>query len=276
LRRWTAKGSVLYNRSVLICVEEEAAVGAWGTALFSDDIAWEVRDLYKDLLADGLDDAEAARQALSKYGAANDDWDNAVVFWVALAVTQSRLGRLDPAVAERALKLLDEGGDLWRWQEAGPKKVAQRKAVLEKARAQLTGPQPPRRTIRLPKTPLRPGDVLTRPVQGDRYLLLRVARIKRGIPVMVMLDFAGRQVPALDQIAQIPDHLWVDRWRPDGIPLGFSMSIYRRIDHARAGYVVVGNIGTRPGDEDRDDEVLRDWQDDLTTGHPGYDVLARG
>jgi len=248
-------------------------VGAWGTALFSDDIACDIRDLYKDLLADGLDGAEATRQALSNYGPPQDDWDNAVVFWVSLAVTQSGLGRLDPAVAERALKLLDDGGDLWRWEEAGPKKVAQRKAALEKARAQLTGPQPPRRTIRLPKTPLQPGDVLTRPVQDDRYLLLRVARIKRGVPVMVMLDFADRQLPTLDQIAQIPDYLWVDKWRPDGIALGFSMNIYKRIDHGKAGYVVLGNIGTRSDDEDRDDEVLHDWQDDLTTSHPGYDVL---
>jgi hypothetical protein len=110
------------------------------------------RDNYKELITDGVDDGEATRQVLSQHldGPA-DDSNDAVVVWVALAVTQPRLGRLDLAVAERAVQLIDAGGDLDRWAEEGPRKVAQRQSDLEKARAQLTGRQPARQTIRLPR-----------------------------------------------------------------------------------------------------------------------------
>jgi hypothetical protein len=249
-------------------------MGAWGPALFSDDIAMDVRDEYRGFLEDELDDQEATRRTLDRFSGSLDDPDEGPVVWLVLAITQSKLGRLDAAVADRALQIIATDEGMARWEEQGPALAARRRAALEKARTQLTGPQPPRRKLRLPKTPLQPGDVLTRPVSDDRYLLLRVARIKRGVPVMVMLDFAGQNIPALDDIAEIPDHLRVDRRRPDRAVLAFTMHIYKRIDHAKAGYTVVGNIGTRPGDEDRDHDLMYDWLDDLTRGHPGYDVLG--
>jgi hypothetical protein len=171
-------------------------VGAWGPAFFSDDIAMDVRDKYRGFLEDELDDQEATRRTLDRFSASFDDPDEGPVAWLALAVTQSKLGRLDPTVADRALQIIATDEGMARWQEQGPAMVGRRRAALDRARIQLTGPQPPRRKLRLPKTPLRPGDVLARPVSDDRYLLLRVARIKRGVPVMVMLDFAGQQIPA--------------------------------------------------------------------------------
>jgi hypothetical protein len=249
-------------------------VGAWGPALFSDDTAIDVRDEYRGFLEDELNDEEATRRTLDRFSGSFDDPDEGPVAWLALAVTQSKLGRLDPTVADRALQIIATDEGMARWQEQGPALVARRRAALEKARIQLAGSQPPRRKLRLPKTPLQRGDVLTRPVCDDRYLLLRVARVKRGVPVVVMLDFAGQHVPAVDEIAQIPDYRWVGRRWPDGTVLAFTMHIYKRIDHAKAGYTVLGNVGPRPGDENRDDDLVHDWRDDLTEGHPGYDVLS--
>jgi hypothetical protein len=154
-------------------------VGAWGTGLFSDDTACDVRDIYTELITDGADDADATQQVLSQFAPEPDD-DDAVIVWVALALTQRRLGRLDPAVADRAVTLIDTGGDLWRWEEEGPKKVAQRRAALAKARAQLTRPQPPRRTLRHPTTTLAAGDVLAYPTRDRRHILLRVGTSRRA------------------------------------------------------------------------------------------------
>lgn len=39
-------------------------MGAWGPAPFSDDTGCHIRDEYRDLVADGLDDAEVTRRAL--------------------------------------------------------------------------------------------------------------------------------------------------------------------------------------------------------------------
>jgi hypothetical protein len=230
-------------------------LGSWGPALFSDDTACDVRDMYKDLIADGVDDAEANQRMLDQWTSSlGQHSQQAVVIWLALAVTQSTLGRLDPAVARRALEFIDAGGDLDLWAEAGPRKVAQRQAALNKARAQLTGPQPPRRRLRHPATTLMPGDVLDYPTRDGRHLLLRVTRVHRGVPVVRLVFYAGREVPSLEEIATLPDHLYVDLFADgstsEGYAVAFTMHKQKQVDYSQAGYSLVGNIGPRPGEED--------------------------
>jgi hypothetical protein len=203
-------------------------MGAWGPALFSDDTACDVRDEYRDLIADGLDDAEATRQVLERNADAMEDEDEAMVIWLALAVTQSRLGRLDAAVAGRALQIIDDGGDVRRWaEEEGQKRAAQRQAALAKARVQITGPQPPRRQLRHPATTLTPGDVLACPTRDGRTILLRVVRVHRGVPVVRLLLYAGTSIPPLDDIARLPDYLHVNQYMPDGYAVPFTMHKYK-------------------------------------------------
>jgi hypothetical protein len=251
-------------------------LGAWGTALFSDDVACDVRDAYKDLITDGTDDAEATRQVLSQWSdTLTDDPDDAVVVWLALAVTQSRLGRLEPGVAERALQIIDAGGDLERWAEEGPNKVAQRQSALDKARAQLTGPQPARKIVRLPRpTGLQPGDVLAFRTREEAVILFRVARIRRNRPLIVLLDYAGPDVPPLPEISRLADYQFTHRvWDPH--PTCLEMSVYKRVGYEQAGYTVVGNIGTRTGDQNRDCSLMRDWQDYLPDTYGVGQMLDR-
>ena len=124
-------------------------MGVWGTALFSDDIACDIRDHYRALLEDGVEDSVAILQTVERYGAYLEDSDGVAL--LAFAVTQSKLGRLDPDSRERALAVIDRGADLEAWEQDNPKLLPRRRAVLEKARAQLTGRQPPRRRLRPPK-----------------------------------------------------------------------------------------------------------------------------
>ena len=42
-------------------------MGAWGAGLFSDDSACDVRDHYRELIEDGVDDAEATRNTVEKF-----------------------------------------------------------------------------------------------------------------------------------------------------------------------------------------------------------------
>jgi hypothetical protein len=125
-------------------------MGAWGPALFSDDIACDVRDEYRALIEDGLRDDDATRQVLQSHADVLDDPDDGPVVWLALAVCQSRIGRLDPAVAERALQVISSGEGMSRWREQCPATEAKRTAALARARGQITGPQPPRRRLRPP------------------------------------------------------------------------------------------------------------------------------
>ena len=71
-------------------------MGAWGPAIFSDDTACDIRSDYRELLEDGVGDAEATRRVIADYQ--HLDQDEAHVLWLALAAAQAALGRLDEAV----------------------------------------------------------------------------------------------------------------------------------------------------------------------------------
>ena len=94
-------------------------MGAWGVALFSDDLACDVRDDYRAALTDGLT-AEAARdRVLNRFAAALQDAEEGPLVWLALAATAWDLGRLDPETRDRALAVITTGEGVQRWEEAG-------------------------------------------------------------------------------------------------------------------------------------------------------------
>src|SRR5258708_27107394 len=95
------------------------------------------------------------------------------------------------------------------WERENPKLLSKRRGVREKARAQLTGPQPPRRRLRPPKrtiSGLGAGDVLALALpQG--VALLRVVHIRSHrlgeTPVLEELDFKGTEVPPRDVLEHL-------------------------------------------------------------------------
>jgi hypothetical protein len=229
-------------------------VGVWGTDLFSDDLACDIRDHYRELLEDGIEDVAATRLIREKFRAYLEESEGIAL--LAFAVTQSKLGRLDADIRDRALAVLDGGADLLVWERENPKRLPKRRAVLERARAQLTGPQPPRRRLRPPKrigSGLVAGDVLALALPR-RLALLRVVRInshRRGeTPVLEELDFKGTDVPsrdALERLGPSKDPITlVHALSPDRRLCAF---VAERIDWQRAGFRKVETISTRAGDE---------------------------
>lgn len=78
-------------------------MGAWGTALFSDDTACNVRDDYRDQIGEGLSGPEATDRLLNEWRETLRDPDDGPVFWLALAATQWRCGRLESRVKEEVV-----------------------------------------------------------------------------------------------------------------------------------------------------------------------------
>jgi hypothetical protein len=93
-------------------------MGAWGPAIFSDDVACDIRGDYRELLEDGVPDEEAMSRVIEAY--AHLDEDEAHVLWLALAAAQAGLGRRDDSVQDKALAIIDGGVGLELWEEAGP------------------------------------------------------------------------------------------------------------------------------------------------------------
>jgi hypothetical protein len=147
-----------------------------GPAIFSDDVACDIRGDYRELLEDGVSDEVAMARVVDSY--AHPGEDEAHVLWLALAAAQAGRGRLDPSVRDKALAVIDEGVGLELWIEAGPKELAKRGAALARLRDTLTGPQKRRSTVSKPwahGTALMPGDVLAFRLPDERLAMFRVA-----------------------------------------------------------------------------------------------------
>ena len=231
-------------------------MGVWGTALFSNDLACDIRDHYRELIEDGVDDAEATRQTTAKYQASLDDPDDGTSAILALAVTQSKVGRLDPVIRDRALAAIEQGGDLSVWAIDDPKSLAKRKQVLAKAREQLTGPQPARARLKPPSRPscgLVAGDVLALDLPGGPALL-RIVRVhvhrKGENPCLEELQFSGTELPTagiLEELeAKVKDSIAM--MSPDA--RFFALPDFKNAGWKEAGFKKVATIPEKAGDSE--------------------------
>ena len=90
---------------------------------------------------------QATEILLGEYREILDDPDAGPVFWLALAATQWRCGRLESGVLAQAIEVIDTGAGLDIWREAHPQLFQKRLAVLRGLRKTLLSPQPPQKRI---------------------------------------------------------------------------------------------------------------------------------
>ena len=242
-------------------------MGTWGTGLFSNDTSRDIRDHYRELIEDGVDDAEATHRTLEKFRSYFDDSEEGGSCILALAVTQSKIGRLDVNICARALIAIDSGNDLNVWERENPKLLPKRREALNKARAQLTGPQPARKRLRPPPRPtcgLVAGDILALNIPNGIALLrvLRVQSHRRGeTPYLEQLKFDGFELPSAEILEKLD--------ATDKFPLGLihassgdsrftAFTSYDKIDWQAAGFMKVATLARRSGDE--------------RAGYPGYGI----
>lgn len=241
-------------------------MGAWGPAVFSDDTACDIRSDYRELLEDGVDDAEATRRVIADYQ--HLDQDEAHVLWLALAAAQAALGRLTEAVKAEALRVIDDGVGLELWAEAGAPELARRKAALEKVRNTLTGPQKAPTKVRKPwshVTDLSPGDVLAYTLPDRKRALFRVARLDEQrvgtAPILRRLGWTRASLPSSRKLAKLrplPETRPMDE-RPS---VSFRVARHRRKDEdwKDVGFALVGRIAPAPEDPTHQARTYTTWR----------------
>lgn len=152
-------------------------MGTYGTALFHDDTANDVRDDFLNLLREGHSAEESSKVLLTQWSTSIDDSDDGPIFWLALAATQFEYGCLMEDVMLRAVAVIDEGADLGRW---SGKLLERRSEMLAELRKKLLGPQPKARRPRKLKT--------AEPHQGmKRYRRMGVARRWHSVCLALLL-----------------------------------------------------------------------------------------
>jgi hypothetical protein len=180
------------------------------------DAAADLRDEFRDLIAEGLAPAEATARLVADYGVGPggaDDND----FWLGLAVTAHKLGRLTEDVRRIAMRILDDPAELARWPDSSKR---QRNAALAKARQLLTQPQPAPKPLRKrtkADTALAAGQHVRWHLGHDKPdALFRVTGIHQDkggrYPQLLALDWNGaersqRKANRLDALSGGPDPL---------------------------------------------------------------------
>ena len=194
-------------------------MSAWGTAIFSDDTASDVREDYREFIGDGLSGPEATNRLLQEWADQLDDPDESPVFWLALAATQWTCGRLELRVQKKALEVIESGANLIRWAD-DPKLLNKRHSVLTKLADQLRQPPPPEKRI-----PRRfrdhcnwdVGEVIGYHLQSGNWALFRVIAFHRDkggtSPICELLDWIGTPIPSALEISKLA----VRRTGPDVI-----------------------------------------------------------
>ena len=140
-------------------------MGAWGTGIYSNDTAGDVRDACKDIF--GYYDVEEGNQKLfqqfeieTEPELIDDDYAS---FWYALSDWQWKHGMLNEYVKEKALSLLEVYAGIDDWIESGDKRdVLKRRQVLDKLKNQLQTQQPPLKKpkLTLAKPRHKIGDII--------------------------------------------------------------------------------------------------------------------
>ena len=166
-------------------------MGAWGVGLYQDDVTCDIKEDYVNWLKIGYSKEEATEAMLERNSDFLDDEEDADLFWFALADIEWKYGRLLPEVKKEALKRIESGRDLERWEENG-KQYEKRRQVLEKLKEQLNSPQPPEKKvppIKVYRANWDIGDVLLYQIKNEelkdhkyygKYVLLRAVGIVKS------------------------------------------------------------------------------------------------
>jgi hypothetical protein len=221
-------------------------------------MARDIRDFYRERIEDGVEDTEATRLTVEKFQSYLDDPEEGAVLLIALAVTQSKIGRLDPDIRGLALAAIASGADLATWEQENPKLLPKRREVLNKAREQLTGVQPAPKRLRPPPRPscgLIAGDILALSIPNG-VALLRVVHVRshrRGeTPYLERLDFHGSEVPSATELEQLQaigkDPVHMVHASSDSTRFA-AFTALDKIGWNEAGFVKAATIAPRPGDD---------------------------
>lgn len=110
-------------------------MGTWGTGIFEDDTASDVRGDFEELIENGCSGTKAREKLEKEYEFLMDDSDDAPIFWLALAAAQMEFNCLELKTQKNALRIIETGASLDRWEDEPI--LSERNVVLEELKNRL-------------------------------------------------------------------------------------------------------------------------------------------
>ncbi len=149
-------------------------MGAWGTAISSNDTYADIYSVFFDLYNNGQEVAEISKKLIKENQDIINDTEDCNNFWFAVAKAKWECKQLDKELLDRVKKIIDTGADLevWRRLDADEKTIRKRKEVLDKflAGLQLDRPKAKSRKKKKIRQPVfEKGDCLTFKLKNGNY-----------------------------------------------------------------------------------------------------------
>lgn len=162
-------------------------MSTWGSKIFEDDVALDIKCSFEDALDEGKSVEEATHDVLKENAPYFQDEEDAPVAYWTLALLQLEHGGLTDDVSKKALHYITVGADLERWREEGdPRSYAARKRVVDQLHGYLLHPETfkpkQKRKNKEKQTPYQEGDWFAVPLEGGTYavgILARVPQLKK-------------------------------------------------------------------------------------------------
>lgn len=137
-------------------------MGTWGIGIYQNDISEDVKNGYIEKLKSGKSDEEALQEILLEYRDEREDIDCKYDFFLGLADTLWKKGRLTEEIKTETLKIIEEDKISERWQS---EKIRKRRGeILDKLKAELNSQMPARKRVAVHKPYVlwwEKGDVYT-------------------------------------------------------------------------------------------------------------------
>ena len=181
--------------------------------VYDEDLAADLRREYRTLLALGVEENFALEKIIAYFEPNRYGYSYETTFWLALAETQWRLGRLNDTVKERALRTLEE--------LISAPTAFEGNAKIRRLYDQMLTPAPPMKKLRKPSVSRcrwEVGSLLAYRIVNNKslanhpcygkYVLLRIVKIDRTpvttliptdwcdeIPLISVYDWIGDSIP---------------------------------------------------------------------------------
>jgi hypothetical protein len=169
-------------------------MGTWSVSIFASDIALDIRNDFRHMLATGLNADEAREKIKTEWQSSFEDPDESVSAWLAFALTLWDYGMLDEDTKLQA-EFAGKAGDLILWPE---KLRASRKCVIREAIDKLSTQNPNPARVKLKKLATcawSVGSILRYRSESERihYLYVLDHQIDQGgtYPMICVLSVAG-------------------------------------------------------------------------------------
>ena len=149
-------------------------MGAWGTAISSNDTYADIYDAFFDLYNGGQFVKDISKKLIADNQETINEPDDSNNFWFALAKAQWECKQLDTEILEKVKEIIETGLDLevWRRLDAVEKDNKKRKVVLDKFLADLQTERlkvKSRKKKVIKQPPFEKGDCLTFKLENGNY-----------------------------------------------------------------------------------------------------------